>query len=67
MSIVTCDTVNQFRAAGLIDQLHLHITPIVFGGPGERLFDGVPSTELEPVQVAGSPRVSHIKYAPRHA
>lgn len=58
-------TVNQYLAAGLIDQLHLHIAPVIFGGPGERLFEGVPTTELEPVQVLGSPQVSHVKYAVR--
>lgn len=58
---------NQHLAAGLIDQLHLHITPVIFGGPGERLFDGVPHTELEPLQVVGSGRVSQVKYAVRKA
>lgn len=58
-------TVNQYLAAGAIDQLHLHIAPVVFGGPGERLFEGVPATELEPLQVVGSARVSHVKYAVR--
>lgn len=42
-------TVNQCLPAGLVDPLHLHITPVVFGGPGERLFEGVPRTELEPL------------------
>jgi dihydrofolate reductase len=56
-------TVNQYLAAGLIDQLHLHIAPIVLGGPGERLFDGVPPLDLEPVEVVASPAVTHVKYA----
>jgi dihydrofolate reductase len=58
-------TVNQYLAAGLVDQLHLHIAPVVLGGGGERLFDGVPRTELEPVQVVASPHVTHVKYALR--
>jgi dihydrofolate reductase len=60
-------TVNQYLSGGLVDQLHLHISPIVLGGPGERLFDGVPRTELEPVQVVGSPGVTHVKYAVRRS
>jgi dihydrofolate reductase len=60
-------TANQYLAAGLVEQLHLHIAPVVFGGPGERLFEAVPRTELEPLQVAGTSRVSHIKYAVRPA
>ncbi len=56
-------TVNQYLAAGLIDQLHVHIAPIVLGGPGERLFEGVPPTDLELVEVVSSPAVTHVKYA----
>ena len=47
-------TANQYLAAGLVDQLHLHIAPLVLGA-GERLFDGVPPTTLEPVQVVSTP------------
>jgi len=54
-------TVNQCLAAGLVDQLHLHVVPLTLG-EGERLFDGVPRLELEPVQVVSSPRVTHVKY-----
>jgi dihydrofolate reductase len=54
-------TVNQFLAAELIDQLHLHVVPIVMGS-GERLFDGVPPMELTPVDAVASPHVTHIKY-----
>jgi dihydrofolate reductase len=55
-------TVNAYLQAGAVDELHLHIAPVLLGA-GERLFDGV-STELrlEPVQVGGSPNVTHIKY-----
>src|SRR3954451_21543766 len=34
------DVINQFLAAGLVDELELHVTPILLGG-GARLFDGV--------------------------
>jgi dihydrofolate reductase len=54
-------TVSQFLAAGLLDELHLHIVPLVLG-QGERLFDGVPPLALEPVQVVASPGVTHVKY-----
>ena len=55
---------NQCLAAGLIDQLHLHVVPITLG-EGERLFDGVPPLDLEPVQVVASPGVTHVKYRVR--
>ena len=57
-------TVNQCLAAGLVDQLHLHVVPITLG-EGVRLFDGVPPLDLEPVQVVGSPGVTHVKYRVR--
>jgi dihydrofolate reductase len=34
-------TVNQYLAAGLLDELRLHITPFTLGA-GTRIFDGVP-------------------------
>ena len=37
-------TVNQYLAAGAIDELRLHVVPIVLG-VGERLFDGVGAAE----------------------
>lgn len=55
-------TVNAYLAAGAIDELHLHISPVLLG-VGERLFDGVPtSLGFEPVQVIASPGVTHLKY-----
>jgi dihydrofolate reductase len=46
--------VQQVLAAGLLDELHLHIVPIVLGG-GERLLANVGEPKLEPVAVAGAP------------
>ena len=53
--------INQYLAAGLLDELYLHVAPIVLGG-GERLFAGVGDPRLEPVEVVASPAVTHIKY-----
>lgn len=60
------NTINQFLAAGVLDELHLHVVPIVLGR-GERLFEGVPDLALEPVQVVGSPGVTHVKYQVQHS
>jgi dihydrofolate reductase len=54
-------TVNQCLRAGLLDELHLHIAPVVLGG-GERLLEDVGDPTLEPVQVVASPAVTHVKY-----
>ena len=54
-------TVNQFLAAGLIDELRLHIAPITLG-KGERLFDGLPPQRLEQVSTRVTPTVTHTTY-----
>lgn len=54
-------TVNQYLAAGLIDELWLHIVPVTIG-EGTRLFDGVPNLNLEPIEVSGTSVVTHIRY-----
>ena len=54
-------TVNQYLAAGLIDELHIHIVPITLGA-GTRLFDGVPSLNLEQIESRTSYGVTHIAY-----
>jgi dihydrofolate reductase len=55
------NTINQYLAAGLIDELWLNIAPVTIG-TGTRLFDGVPNLHLEPVEVSGSSLVTHIRY-----
>jgi dihydrofolate reductase len=53
--------VRQYLAAGLLDELYLHIVPIVLGA-GERIFDDVGELVLQPVKVVASPAVTHVKY-----
>ncbi len=53
--------VNQYLAAGLVDELWLHVAPVVLGA-GERLFDGVGALGLEPVEVGGTDLVTHVRY-----
>ena len=54
-------TINAYLDAGLVDELHLHIAPVVLG-EGERLFAGVTGLRMQPVQVVGSPGATHVKY-----
>jgi dihydrofolate reductase len=55
------NTVQQYLAAGLLDELHLHLVPVVLGA-GERLLVDVGNPMLQPTQVIASPAVTHLKY-----
>jgi dihydrofolate reductase len=54
--------VSQAVAAGLIDELHLHVSPVLLG-TGMRLFEGLSQpVDFEIAGVVESPRVTHIRY-----
>ncbi|MFC8130687.1 dihydrofolate reductase family protein [Streptomyces sp. NPDC057302] len=54
-------TINQYLAAGLVDELRLHIVPLMLGA-GTRLFDGVPPLELEQAKSRAARLVTHVTY-----
>lgn len=54
-------TTNQYLAAGLIDELRLHVAPFVTGG-GERMFDGAAGIELTPAASRTTPHVTRLVY-----
>jgi dihydrofolate reductase len=54
-------TINQYLAAGLIDELRLHIVPFTLGA-GTRLFDGVPPLKFEQVKSRAANSVTHLTY-----
>jgi dihydrofolate reductase len=53
--------VQQYLRAGWLDELYLHIVPVILGA-GERLLENVGDPTLEPVNVIASPAVTHVKY-----
>ena len=55
------DVINQYLAAGLVDELELHVVPTLLGG-GARLFEGVGPIELEQMRAVEAPGVTHLKY-----
>ena len=55
------NTVNQYLAAGLIDELWLHIAPVTVG-KGCKLFEGVTHFGMEPTDHRSTKFVTHIKY-----
>jgi dihydrofolate reductase len=58
--------VQQYLKAGLLDELYLHLVPIILGA-GERLLADVGDPTFEPIQVIASPAVTHIKYGVGHS
>ena len=58
-------------AAGLLDELELHIVPVLLGD-GMRLFDAAlgldvrEGIELTPARVVPTPEATHIRYAIGH-
>ncbi|MFE9029439.1 dihydrofolate reductase family protein [Streptomyces iakyrus] len=54
-------TVNQYLAAGLIEELRLHIAPLTLGA-GTRLFEGVPPLRLEQVTSRAASGITHVTY-----
>lgn len=55
------NTIQQYLRAGLIDELHVAIAPVLLGG-GERLFEGVDLRALgyECVQFVASEKATHV-------
>ena len=56
---------QQYLKAGLVDEMELHLAPILLGA-GERLFEGVKDLGgLRPVRTVAAPNVTHLKFARR--
>jgi dihydrofolate reductase len=56
------EAAQQYLAAGLIDEIQLHVPPVMLGG-GVRLFPaGAPVGALEIDRVVASPAVTHLRY-----
>ena len=56
-------TISQFLRAGLVDELHIAISPVILGG-GVRMFEGVDfgRLELTPLSSPNSNLVTHVRY-----
>jgi dihydrofolate reductase len=55
--------IKQYLLAGLLDELELHVVPVLLGG-GARLFDNLGDEDvgLEQVRAVEAPGVAHLKY-----
>ncbi|MEA2180384.1 MAG: hypothetical protein QOG77_3681, partial [Solirubrobacteraceae bacterium] len=54
-------TVRQYLRAGHIDELRLHVAPVILGA-GERPLDDVGDVTLEQVESEGTGLVTHLRY-----
>jgi len=57
------NAVQQYVRAGLVDELQIHVAPLLLGG-GTRLFDdiGPEHVQLETTRVVESPAVTHLRF-----
>jgi dihydrofolate reductase len=55
------NVMQQYLAAGLVDEFELHIVPILLGS-GARLLENVGDLKLEQVRAIEAPGVTHINY-----
>jgi dihydrofolate reductase len=54
---------RQYLAADLVDEMQLHLVPVLLGA-GERLFEGVKDLrDLQLVRTVAAPNVTHLKFA----
>jgi dihydrofolate reductase len=53
--------VQQYLAAGLVDEFWLHLVPVLLGA-GERLLEHVGDLKVEQVRAIEAAGVAHIKY-----
>jgi dihydrofolate reductase len=60
------ETTREYLSAGLIDELRLHLVPVLLG-QGERLLDGVEGDiSLEPLESTGNHLVTHLSFRVAH-
>jgi dihydrofolate reductase len=57
------DVAQQYLKAGLIDEMNIHVAPLLLGG-GTRLFEdhGEALVGLECTRVLESPKATHLSY-----
>jgi dihydrofolate reductase len=54
---------QQFLAAGLVDEIDIHLVPVLFGS-GTRMFENINNEhiQLEPLEVINTPQARHLRY-----
>jgi dihydrofolate reductase len=55
------DIIRQYLEAGLLDELELHVVPVLLGD-GARIFGNSADVRLEQLRAVEAPGVTHLKY-----
>jgi dihydrofolate reductase len=57
------DIGRQYIAAGLVDEISIHLVPVLFGD-GTRMFEGLGGghLQLEPIAVVDTPSATHLRF-----
>jgi dihydrofolate reductase len=55
------NAIQQFIKAGILDELQIHMVPVLLGG-GTPLLANLGDTQLEKIRVIDSPLVTHLKF-----
>jgi dihydrofolate reductase len=57
------ETGRQFIRAGMVDEISIHLVPVLFGG-GTRLFEhlGAEHIQLETLEVIETPAATHLRF-----
>ena len=57
------DTGRQYIGAGLVDEISIHLVPVLFGD-GTRMFEGLEGghLQLEPIDVVDTPSATHLRF-----
>jgi dihydrofolate reductase len=59
------DIGRQYIAAGLVDEISIHLVPVLFGGGTQMFGDLAEQLQLEPVDVVDGPAATHLRYRVR--
>jgi dihydrofolate reductase len=63
VAVSSASIAQQCLRAGLLDEIHIHLAPVLLGG-GVRLFGDLNDApiDLEPIRVVAAPGVTHLGY-----
>jgi dihydrofolate reductase len=56
------DVARQCLRAGVVDELRLHLVPLVLGSGTSLFDDATPDVRLRPISAVGTPTVTHLVY-----